>query len=153
MHGRVRAPQLSRSVRQTMRRVTLMFAVALILFQAVRADFVVILIHPGAARIVLLHPAVANYLHTDLPERQPFLLSSHLLLAKKADLDLPFDVELLKVGDRREGKAFQFTSSEGGPGNILKVSFVFPPEGLRGEAAVRHENGRWSVTDIKVVED
>ena len=128
-------------------------AAALILFQPVRADFVEIFIHPGGARAVLLHPAVAKYLHTDLPERQPFLLSRNLLLAKKADLDLPFDVELLKVGDRREGKAFQFTSSDNGPGNILKVTFVFPPEGLRGEAALRNDNGRWSVTDIKVGED
>ena len=136
-----------------MRKVTLMFASALILSQAVHADFMVFLIHPGAARAVLLDPAVAKYLHTDLPERQPFLLSSHLLVAKKADLDLPFDIELLKVGDKREGKAFQFTKSDSGPGNILKVSFVFAPEGLRGEAALRHENGRWSVTEIKVGED
>jgi len=129
------------------------FAAAMTLLQVAHADFLVILIHPGAARAVLLDPAVGKYLHTDLPERHPLLLSNRLLGVKKADLDLPFAVEILKVGDRREGRAFQFTRSESGPGNTLKLSFAFAPEGIHGEAALRHDNGRWSITDIKVSED
>jgi hypothetical protein len=125
----------------------------LILTQYAYCDSMVILVHPRAARAVLLDPQVFKYLHTDRPERQPFLLSNRLFLADKARLELPFAVEIIPIGETLERNAFRFTGAEAGDSETLVVSFAFAPEGITGRATLRNEKGQWRVIERQMREE
>jgi hypothetical protein len=93
------------------------------------------------------------HLHVDLPQRQPLLLSKRLLLADEEALDLPFDIEFVKVGSKREGDSFQFTLTERGENDALIVHCAFAPEGLGCRFTLRSGNDGWTVLEREVWEN
>jgi hypothetical protein len=133
---------------------TMAVAVPVLLFSGVLAcaDYVDQLVHPGAARAVLLAPEVRKYLHTDLPSRQPLLVSDRLLLAQESDLALPFQVVIVRGEDPRQGKAFEFTSTRAGEGGTIVVTFKFRPEGMDGRAVLRNTKQGWVVVSCDTSE-
>ena len=138
-----------------MKRQSLGVCISFLLFMgiSVQADWIELFVHPGAARAVLLDPAVRKYLHTDVPARQPLLISDRRLLAKESDLSLPFQVLIVRGDDARQAKAFTFTSAEPGEGDTLVVTFEFAPEGLVGHAVLRRDSKTgWVILTLKVAE-
>jgi hypothetical protein len=109
-------------------------------------------IHASCARAVLLDPVVFRRLHTDMPSRQPLLLSDRHLAARELDLDLPFPVRIVTADGPERAEAFEFISAVEDEKHALVVTFKFPPEGLVGRAMLRHEKGTCVVLDRDVYE-
>jgi len=132
--------------------LVLTLAGAMLIAPAAHAEWISLFVHPGAARAVLLHPAIFRYLHTELPERQPFLISDQNLLTNEADLDLPFKALIVRAGDKRLRDAFQFTGAEREEPDKLVVTFTYRPEGITGRVTLRQDKRVWHVLDHHLVE-
>src|SRR5262249_10223250 len=117
-----------RARRMMRRRTVVMLAAALAAAPCVLAE-PELPVRASCARAVLLDRPIFRHLHTELPARQPLLVSDRHLVAKEIELDLPFAVRIVKSDDPQRAQAFEFISAVAAEDDTVVVTFKFPPEG------------------------
>ena len=113
-----------------------------------------ILLDPDAARAVLLDPTILKSLHLELGKGQPFPLSD-LIFSTTQGLNLPFQVLIVKYGEKREQDVFRFTSAAAvldKPYELL-VTFRYRERGISGHAGLRRGAQGWEVVERQVLKD
>jgi hypothetical protein len=101
--------------------------------------------------IVLDHPSVEKYLHPELPDRVPVILSTWLI--ESCEGIRKFGRPVLALPDKDIGNRphFRFTKSHVQK-NFAEVYFEYVAEGMHGFARVRRVGNQWTVEEIELGE-
>jgi hypothetical protein len=101
--------------------------------------------------IVLDHPSVEKYLHPELPDRIPVIVSTRLIESCEGIRKYGRPVLALPDTDIGTRPHFRFTKSHVEK-NFAEVYFEYVAEGMHGFARVRRVGDQWTVEEIELGE-